>query len=134
GDESVDVASTEHLKVGATYVIFGGTGVAHPVTVEAILSPVRFRATEELSISMTGGTMARTSWDIAPGRAPAKNGSLLFSRPISALRLYADGRLIIRRSDGDGTLELQYRKAGLAGPWVDAVLLRTVSRQQRTRD
>lgn len=134
GDESVDVASTDGLKVGATYVIFSATGVAHPVTVEAILSPVRFRATEELGFSMTGGTLARTSWVITPGKATAPNGSVMFSRPVKSLRLYADGRVVIRRGDGDGTLELQYRKAGLSGAWIDAVLLRTVSREKNTRD
>lgn len=134
GDESIDVSSTTDLRVGASYVIFTATGAAHTVTVAAILSAVRFRATEEMSASLDGATMARTSWTVRPGRAIAANDSLMYSRPVRALRLYADGRVIIRRDDGDGTLELKYRKSGIGGAWKDATLLRTLSRASRTRD
>ncbi len=134
GDESVDVSSTAELQVGATYVIYTATGVAHTVTVDAILSPVRFRATEEMTASLSGATLSRTSWKVEPGRALAADRAVMYSRPIKTLRLYADGRVVIRRSDSDGTLALQYRPSHIGAAWREATLLRTVSRSAGTRD
>ena len=134
GDESIDVSDTSELQVGGTYAIYSGTGVAYPVTVSAVLSPVRFRASEVLSVSLSGATLARTSWDVRAGYAVAKNGGVFYSRPVRSLRYYGDGRVVIRRDDSDGTLGLQYRVAGTGGAWQDATLLGTVARAQNSRD
>jgi hypothetical protein len=134
GDESIDVSDTSELQIGGTYAIYSGTGVAYPVTVSAILSPVRFRASEVLSVSLNGATLARTSWDVRAGYAVAKNGGVFYSRPVQSLRYYGDGRVVIRRDDSDGTLGLQYRVAGTGGAWQDATLLGTVARAQNSRD
>ncbi len=134
GDESIDVSDTSELQVGGTYAIYSGTGVAYPVTVSAVLSPVRLRASEVLSVSLSGATLARTSWDVRAGYAVAKNGGVFYSRPVRSLRYYGDGRVVIRRDDSDGTLGLQYRVAGTSGAWQDATLLGTVARAENTRD
>jgi hypothetical protein len=134
GDESVDVESTDNLEVGGTYVIYTSTGRAHTVRVDAILSPVRFRAAQELTASLAGAKMARTSWKVEAGYATAADGALFYTRPVTALRFYEDGRVIIRRGDGDGALSLQYRNAGSIGEWSPAILERTLSRESGTRD
>ncbi|HYD66998.1 hypothetical protein [Azospirillum sp.] len=134
GDESVDVADTAGLQAGRTYVIYTGTGVGYPVVVDAILSATRFRAKEELAVSLSGATLACTSWDVRAGYAVAKNGGLLFSRPVRALRFYADARVVVRRDDKDGKLSVQYRTAGTAGAWLDAMLVSTTAREAGTRD
>jgi len=134
GDESVDVADTAGLQVGRTYVIYTGTGVGYPVVVDAVLSATRFRAKEELAVSLSGATLACTSWDVRAGYAVAKNGGLLFSRPVRALRFYADARVVVRRDDKDGKLSVQYRTAGTAGAWLDAALVSTTAREAGTRD
>lgn len=134
GDESVDVTSTDNLEAGGTYVIYTGTGRAHTVRVDAVLSPVRFRATDLLTVSLSDAKMARTSWKIHAGYATAADGAIFYSRPLKALRFYEDGRAIIRRADTDGSLDVSYRAAGDTGEWLPAILERTASRESGTRD
>lgn len=110
GDESVDVDSTNGLAAGASYVIQDPDGTTEVVVVEQVLTAQRFRAASALTRTRTNtGTLARTSWEILPGYARAGAG-IYFSRQLRVLRYDTDGRLLVRRDAGDGSLAVQVRR------------------------
>ena len=133
GDESVDVVSTADLQPGATYVISNGGVTLETVVVDRILTPRRFRAAAPLSVSLAGGKLGRSSWDIRAGYAIARDGDLFYSRPLDVLRFHAVGRLVIRRDTGSGVLTVAYRATG-GGPWTPAILTSTAQRVDGARD
>lgn len=127
GDESVDVATTNGLTVGDAYVITDADGT-EVVEVAEILTANRFRAAAPLSTTRTDtGTLARTSWTIGAGFALAGDGTY-FSREVRTLRYDDDGRLLIRRDTGDGSLTVQARRVSTpASGWTACPLRSSVA-------
>lgn len=135
GDESVDVATTNNLVVGDAYVILDADGTTEVVEVEAILTATRFRATATLTKTRTDtGTLTRTSWEVHAGYALAGNGRY-FSREIKTLRFDDAGRLIVRRTAGDGNVRVQVRRTNApATDWTNALLKRSASTEDGFTD
>ncbi|WP_029009403.1 hypothetical protein [Azospirillum halopraeferens] len=133
GDDSVDVASTAGVMPGQTYVIHEGGTTRAVITVAQVLSATRLRATAPIGVTLTGATLSRTSWTVGTGAATAGHGGVLLSRPLSALRYTSDGRVVIRRDGGDGTLSVAWRRSGEPA-WTEGRLLDTSQREPGTRD
>jgi hypothetical protein len=135
GDESVDVATTNNLVVGDTYLIHDADGSSEVVEVEAILTANRFRTTATLGKTRTNtGYLARTNWDIRAGFALAGNGRY-FSREIKTLRYDDAGRLIIRRLAGDGNVRVKARRTNIPTTgWMNAPLKRSASTEDGFTD
>lgn len=135
GDESIDVATTNNLVVGDTYLIHDEDGTSEVVEVEAILTATRFRATATLGKTRTNsGHLARTNWDIRAGFALAGNGRY-FSREIKTLRYDDAGRLIVRRVAGDGSVRVKARRTNAPTTgWLNAPLKRSASTEDGVTD
>lgn len=132
GDDSVDCASTARLLVGGSYVVWSGATRA-TVTVAQIFSTTRLRATAPLAVSLTGGQMGRTDWTVGTGFADAPVGGVLFSRALSAVRYFAEGRVAIRRDVGDALLDVAWRGAG-GNVWTAGARVETLETEAGTRD
>ncbi|WP_199720793.1 hypothetical protein [Azospirillum cavernae] len=132
GDDSVDCASTARLLVGGSYVVWAGATRA-TVTVAQILSATRLRATAPLVVSLTGGQIGRTDWAVGTGFADAPVGGVLFSRALSAVRYYAEGRVVVRRDVGDAVLDVAWRGAG-GNLWTAGARVETLEAEAGTRD
>ncbi|HYD65729.1 hypothetical protein [Azospirillum sp.] len=133
GDDSVDVSTTAPLRVGEAYAIATGAGLVQVVQVAEILSSTRFRAASDVAVTVTGGTLSRTTWTVGAGFAVAAPGSVYLSQPVDVLRYYDDGRIIVRRDATDGALTVASRAPG-GGPWVPATLLDVAEAAPGTRD
>lgn len=107
GDETVNVSDTSALTVGASYVIAKGP-VAEVVTVAAILTPTRFRATRDLTNSLTDGVLSPTNWTKEDGFATVPEGGVYFSAAVDLGSETAFPRCLILRTDVSTPMEVAF--------------------------
>lgn len=132
GDDSIDAATTAGLQVGATYVVWKGADRLF-VTVAQVLSAHRFRATAPVPVSLTDAQIGRSDWRISDGFADAPVGGALFSRVLTAVRHFTDGRVVVRRDAGDAIIDIAWRPAG-SSAWTLAQRVETRQQASGTRD
>ena len=107
GDETVNVSDTSALTVGASYVIAKGP-TAEVVTVAAILTPTRFRATRDLTNSITDGVLSPTNWTKEDGFATVPEGGVYFSAAVDLGSETAFPRCLILRADVSTPMEVAF--------------------------
>lgn len=132
GDDSVDVESTADIRVGSSYVVFDDNG-AETVVVSEILTPTRFKATENLSVTRSAGSLDRTNWNIQSGHAIAPEDGFFYTKPLSTLRYWNDGVFVIRRDTGDGVAAISARQID-SNNWLPAEFLESKQETAGTRD
>lgn len=118
GDETVNVSDTSALTVGASYVIAKGP-VAEVVTVAAILTPTRFRATRDLTNSITDGVLSPTNWTKEDGFATVPEGGVYFSAAVDLGSETAFPRCLILRTDVSTPMDVAFIDAQHPD-WTDA--------------
>ena len=138
GDDTLDVETTEGLKVGSTYVLSDATGtLLETVEIARILTPKRLRTRLSLNHTLAasaGARLARTSVEVQDRFAIFSHGDAFYTRILDALRLQDRGRVMLRRSsDGIGTFTVSYRLAG-ESPWTVAKRVDVRARRTGTRD
>lgn len=131
GDDSVDVDSTSTLKVGSTYVL-SGNGGQESITISEVLNGTRFKATTNLTRTLSDGNLGQTDWTINAGYAVAPAGGTYYSSAMDVLRYYGDGRLDIRRDNDEGKLDVSVRTKD--GNWQDAKLLEVTEEEAGKRN
>jgi hypothetical protein len=136
GDDSLDVASTVHLIVGETYVLFNQSGYRQEVTIASILSPNRIRVTPALTGLVTfPAWLGRTDWDVSTVRqATAPGGGIYRTRPLDLGAAGPEPKALLIRHEGVGALDVEWQAAG-ATEFVDAPWWRrrTVDGQTETQ-
>lgn len=138
GDDTLDLETTEGLKVGSTYVIADAAGtLLETVEIARILTPKRLRTRLSLNHTLAtsaGARLARTPAEIQDRFAIFSAGDAFYTRVLDALRLQDRGRVMLRRSsDGAGTFTVSYRLAG-ESRWTVAKRVDVRARRTGTRD
>lgn len=138
GDDTIDVASTDGVKAGRTYVIVDAAGnQLDTVIASVVLTGTRLRSTLNVGVSLnaqSGAFLARTAATVRDGYAVFSHGDAFYSRVIDELRVQSGGQLVLRRSaTGTGAFAVSYRVAG-SSAWAVAPLASTTSRAADTRD
>ena len=121
GDNSIDVDSTAALVAGREYVIEKDVTVA-TVTVSQILSDTRFTATEPVNMTISNGTLKRTSWKFGSLSATATDKQTYYSKVVNLDTVNEDDKaLVVRRSES--TLDPKvYYKSNASTAWQEAVI------------
>jgi hypothetical protein len=109
GDESVDCADTSLLEVGQEYVICSGD-LRETVTVEAVLTSTRFRATSEVSASYSGATLKRTSAQLDGQSTRFAPGDIYYGGKFALGLADVDKAILIRRG-AVGELSVYFQDA-----------------------
>jgi hypothetical protein len=117
GDDSVDIDDTSGLSVGHEYVISGG-GSTITVVVAEIFSTTRFRAQSPASVSMTGGELSSTNFDISGNAATADPDDVYFAHQVN-LDNTSDAALIIRHTGTADDIRVYYQD-GTHATWTEA--------------
>ena len=128
GDDSIDVSSTEKLKVGNTYVLSDGAGLhSEEVVLKEILTEKRILVDRRVTRSRNSGLFSLTSWSIGNSVATAKNGAVLITKEISILKNHRYGKFIARM-EANGALVRPYYKLAGETNWQEALYVEAKGR------
>ncbi len=100
GDESVDCADTSSLAVGREYALVAGSE-RMLVTVSAILSPTRFRATQDIPASYSGAVLRRTTASLNGQSTVFAPGQVYYGGPFHLGVGSAPKSLVVRHRSGE---------------------------------
>jgi hypothetical protein len=118
GDDSVDVADTSDLEIDKEYFITDGTNSAF-VRVAEIFSSTRFRASEQLTVTIADGTLYRSTWQISSGVASLSAGDVYYSVPMNLDAASVTKKAFVVRTTNPDALDFYFKQAK-STTWVAA--------------
>lgn len=119
GDNSIDISDTSELQVGQEYIILGAEGAKEIITVDSILSADRFKSSDAVSTTITGGTLKRSTVSVANNIASFDSGNVYYSLPITLDITTVTNKGIVLRVDNPENLSFYFRNTG-SQTWKEA--------------